>query len=167
MIKDFGGIFTVMPIFATFFMIVMLSSIGLPGTNGFTGEFLILLGIFKMNTTYAVIAASGVIFAACYMLWMYQRVMLGKCDNPENQKLKDINWRERIVLVPLVILIFWIGLYPSTFLKPMEPSLNNLIEQVQQKKELILQMEQGDGFTWCTDQSQTRSEDHGRTQNLY
>ncbi len=167
MIKDFGGIFTVMPIFATFFMVVMLSSIGLPGTNGFTGEFLILLGTFKMNTTYAVIATSGVIFAACYMLWMYQRVMFGKCDNPENQKLKDINWRERLVLVPLVVLIFWIGLYPSTFLKPMEPSLNNLIEQVQQKKELISQMEQGDGFTWCTDRAQIRSESHGRTQDLY
>ncbi|MFH2055486.1 MAG: hypothetical protein ABIJ61_05965, partial [bacterium] len=138
----------------------MLSSIGLPGTNGFVGEFLILVGTFKMNTTYAVIAASGVIFAACDMLWMYQRVMFGTCENPENQKLKDINWRERIVLVPLVILIFWIGLYPSTFLKPMEPSLNNLIEQVQNKKELISQMEQGDGFIWYAEKASVRSVDH-------
>jgi NADH-quinone oxidoreductase subunit M len=144
LIKDFGGIFTVMPVFATFFMIVMLSSIGLPGTNGFAGEFLILLGAFDVNVTYAVIAASGVIFAACYMLWMYQRVMFGKCDKPENQKLTDINWRERLVLIPLVILIFWIGLYPAAFLNKMEPSVDNLIQQATVKRELISKLEAAD-----------------------
>ncbi len=146
LIKDFGGVFTVMPIFTTFFMIVMLSSIGLPGTNGFVGEFLILLGTFKMNVTYAVIATSGVIFAAIYMLWMYQRVIFGKCDNPENQKLIDINWRERLVLLPLVVCIFWIGLYPGSFLRKMEPSINNLIEQVTAKRETITQMEAAGRF---------------------
>jgi NADH-quinone oxidoreductase subunit M len=144
LIEDFGGIFTVMPVFATFFMIVMLSSIGLPGTNGFVGEFTILLGTFKMNVTYAVLAASGVILAACYMLWMYQRVMFGKCDKPENQKLTDINWREKLVLIPLVLVIFWIGLYPGVFFRTMEPSVTNLIEQVTSKRELISQIESGE-----------------------
>ncbi len=142
LISDFGGIFTVMPVFATFFMIVMLSSIGLPGTNGFVGEFMILLGTFKANMTYAVLAATGVILAAVYMLWMYQRVMFGKCENPENQKLKDVTLREKIVIIPLIIAIFWIGLYPGAFFRKMEPTIENLIQQVTTKREMISKMEE-------------------------
>jgi NADH-quinone oxidoreductase subunit M len=134
LIDDFGGIFKVMPVFATFFMIITLSSIGLPGTNGFVGEFLILLGVFKMNIVYAVIATSGIILAAVYMLWMFQRVIFGKCDKPENQALKDISLREKFVLVPLVALVFWIGIYPKPFLDTMAPSVTALIEQSQTKK---------------------------------
>jgi NADH-quinone oxidoreductase subunit M len=113
MIEDFGGLAKVMPVFATFFMIFTLSSIGLPFTNGFVGEFLILLGAFKTNMWYGIIAASGVILAACYMLWMYQRVVFGKVTKAENEKLTDLNGRERLVLIPLVLLVFWIGIYPA------------------------------------------------------
>jgi len=130
MIEDFGGLAKVMPVFATFFMIVTLSSIGLPFTNGFVGEFLILLGAFKANTWYGVLAASGVILAACYMLWMYQRVVYGKVTKPENQNLKDLSARERLVLIPLVVLIFWIGIYPSPLLTRIEPAAKQVLSYV-------------------------------------
>ncbi|MDD4051734.1 MAG: NADH-quinone oxidoreductase subunit M [candidate division Zixibacteria bacterium] len=132
LIADFGGLAKPLPVYAAFFMIVMLSSIGVPGTNGFVGEFLILLGSWSYNQVYAILAATGVIFAACYMLWMYQRVFFGKITNPANEKLVDLNLREKIVLVPLVIMIFWIGFYPKPFLKLMEPAVKTLIGQVEQ-----------------------------------
>ena len=135
LIADFGGLSRKMPIFAAFFMIVTLSSIGLPGTNGFVGEFLILLGAFKSNVVYAVFAATGIILAAVYMLWMYQRTMFGKITKPENEKLKDLNLREKIILIPLILAIFWIGLYPKPFLVRMEPSVKNLIENAKIKYE--------------------------------
>ncbi len=130
LIEDFGGIAKVMPVFATFFMIVTLSSIGLPFTNGFIGEFLILLGAFKANPVYGIIAASGVVFAACYMLWMYQRVFFGKVTHEENKKLIDLDWREKIILIPLVVLIFWIGVYPKPFFERIEPAVKKVITQV-------------------------------------
>ncbi len=134
LISDFGGLAKVMPVFSAIFMIVTLSSIGLPFTNGFVGEFLILLGTFDSNTVYGVIAASGVILSACYMLWMYQRVIFGKVTNPENEKLKDLDWREKIILIPLLILIFWIGIYPSPFLERMKPALEKVMMQVDQAR---------------------------------
>jgi NADH-quinone oxidoreductase subunit M len=130
MIEDFGGIAKVMPVFSAFFMIVMLSSIGLPFTNGFVGEFLILLGTFKANPVYAIIAASGVILAACYMLWMYQRVIFGKVTKPENEKLTDLTLREKVILIPLVILIFWIGIYPRPFFDRIEPAVRDVITRL-------------------------------------
>jgi NADH-quinone oxidoreductase subunit M len=130
MIADFGGLAKSMPVFSAFFMIVALSSIGLPLTNGFVGEFLILLGTFKVNVVYAVIAASGVILAACYMLWMLQRVIFGKLDKPENKDVKDLNIREKLVLIPLIILIFWIGIYPKPFFDRIEPAVKNILEMV-------------------------------------
>jgi NADH-quinone oxidoreductase subunit M len=135
LIADFGGLSKKMPIFAAFFMIVTLSSIGLPGTNGFVGEFLILLGAFKSNVVYAVFAATGIILAAVYMLWMYQRTMFGKITKPENEKLKDLNLREKIILIPLILAIFWIGVYPKPFFVKMEPSVNSLIENANVKYE--------------------------------
>ncbi len=123
LISDFGGISKSMPIFATFFMIVTLSSIGLPGLNGFVGEFLILLGAFKKNTALAVLAASGVILAAVYMLWMFKRAMFGPLDKEENKSLKDLDLREIAVLVPIVVMIVWIGVYPQTFLRKMDRSV--------------------------------------------
>ena len=99
-------------------------------TNGFVGEFLILLGAFARDNVYGVLAASGVVFAACYMLWMYQRVFYGKVTHPENEKLTDIDWRERIILIPLVILIFWFGVYPKPFLDRIEPASKYVLSQV-------------------------------------
>ncbi len=141
LIAEFGGLSKVMPVFAVFFMIFTLSSVGLPGLNGFIGEFLILLGSFKVFPWYTVFAASGVIFAAVYMLWMFQRVMFGEVTNPKNRVLKDLSLREVFVLVPLVIFVVWIGVYPNTFLKPMEPSVKSFIQQVEAKKAAVIKME--------------------------
>jgi len=141
MIADFGGLSKSMPVFSTFFMIVTLSSIGLPFTNGFVGEFLILLGTFASNKVYAVLGATGVILAACYMLWMLQRVIFGKIIKPENENLKDLDGREKLVLVPLVILIFWIGIYPKPFLRRMEPAVNDILSRVEQAKVKLAEME--------------------------
>jgi len=138
LIEDFGGIAHVMPVFAAIFMIIALSSIGLPGTNGFVGEFLILLGMFKTNMTFGILGTSGVIIAAVYMLWMVQRVFFGECTNEKNKVLKDINWRERILLIPLIVMVFWIGIYPKPFLNLIEPSVKNLVETVEQKYQASL-----------------------------
>ncbi len=135
MIKDFGGLAAQMPVYAAFFMIVMLSSAGLPGLNGFIGEFLILLGAFKSqflgNHVYAILGATGVIFAAVYLLWSYQRVFFGKLENPENRKLLDLSPREIAVLVPVVVFIVWIGLYPNTFLEKSVAASRQVVQQVQ------------------------------------
>jgi len=141
MIADFGGLSEVMPMYAVFFMIFTLSSVGLPGLNGFIGEFLILLGSFNVYPLYTVFAASGVIFAAVYMLWMFQRVMFGVVTNPKNKILKDLNPREVLMLTPIVIFCVWIGVYPNTFLKPMEPSVKNFIQMVDKKRAAILDIE--------------------------
>lgn len=133
LISEFGGLSKVMPVYATFFMIVTLSSIGLPGLNGFVGEFLILLGTFKSNMAYAVFAALGVIFAAVYMLWMFQRVMFGEVTNEKNKNLKDLSLREIAVLLPLLFFIVQIGVYPKPFLSRMDASVKHLIGQVTQK----------------------------------
>ncbi|MEE9604381.1 MAG: NADH-quinone oxidoreductase subunit M [Candidatus Scalindua sp.] len=138
MIDDFGGLTKKMPIFAVFFMIATLSSIGLPGMNGFVGEFLILVGTFKANVLYAVLATTGVILSACYMLWMFQRVMFNKLSNPENQKLKDLNKREWAILLPIVILIFWIGIYPKPLISRLDVSVNHLLTQVDEKYKVTL-----------------------------
>lgn len=136
LIADYGGISKVMPVFATIFMIVTLSSIGLPGLNGFIGEFLILVGTFKSNPWYAVFATSGVIFAAVYMLWMFQRVMFGEITKEENKHLKDLNGRELAYMLPILLFIFWIGVYPKPFLDKMHASVEHLIEQVKYHKSI-------------------------------
>ncbi len=138
LIADYGGVTKKMPILAIFFMVMTLSSIGLPGLNGFVGEFLVLLGTFKSNVLLAVIATTGVILSACYMLWMFQRVMFNKITNPENSKLKDINRRELALLLPITILIFWIGIYPKPILSRMDASVNHLLTQVDEKYKTTL-----------------------------
>ena len=130
LIKEFGGLAKIMPKYAICFMIVALSSIGLPGMNGFVGEFLILLGIFQVNGLWAACATSGVILAACYILWMFQRVMFLEVKNPKNMNLKDINVREMFTVVPLIILIFWIGLYPKPFMDTFDASVTHLVSKV-------------------------------------
>ena len=120
-----------MPIFASLFLIVCLSSLGLPGTNGFVGEFLILVGTFMVNKTFAVLATAGIIIAAVYLLWMYKRMMFGTITREENRKLVDLDLREVVALVSIIIFIFWIGIYPSTFTVKTEASVNQLIQRVE------------------------------------
>ena len=138
MIRDFGGVAKPMPVFASFFMIVALSSAGLPGLNGFVGEFLILLGSFKSRflgtPAFAVAGATGVILAAVYLLWSYQRVFFGTVDNPENRKLADLSLREWAVLVPVVVFIVWIGLFPGTFLEKSAAATRTVLMQVEQAR---------------------------------
>jgi NADH-quinone oxidoreductase subunit M len=136
LIADFGGLSKVMPVYAIFFMIVTLSSIGLPGTNGFVGEFLILLGVFQSNIVYGVLAATGVILGAAYMLWMFQRVMFGKITRPENEKLKDLNAREITILVPMVIMIFLMGIYPKLFFSKMDVTVENFLKDFKGRVEM-------------------------------
>jgi NADH-quinone oxidoreductase subunit M len=133
LIDDFGGIAHVMPVFAACFVIITLASIGLPGTNGFVGEFLILLGMFKTNVTYAVIGTAGIVLAAIYMLWMVQRVFFGEVTKDENRQLRDIDWREKAIALPLIIMVFWIGIYPKTFIGKIEPSVRNLVQIVEER----------------------------------
>ena len=130
LISEFGGLAKIMPKYTVCFMIVALSSIGLPGMNGFVGEFLVLLGIFQVNGLWAACATSGVILAACYILWMFQRVMFLELKNPKNMDMKDMNTREMITIAPLIVLIFWIGLYPNTFMKTFDASVNHLVSKV-------------------------------------
>ncbi|XWN35964.1 MAG: NADH-quinone oxidoreductase subunit M [Balneola sp.] len=143
MIKDFGGIAKKMPIFTVMFMIATLASIGLPGLNGFVGEFLILNGSFFSelydNKVFAILAASGVILAAVYMLWMFQRVMFGPLENEENKKLVDLNAREIGLLVPLVIFMFWIGIHPVNFTKYSENQVTELIITSKEKSLAVLE----------------------------
>ena len=133
LIAEFGGLAKVIPVFTVCFMIMTLSSVGLPGTNGFVGEFLILLGIFQNHMGFAIVATSGIIFAACYMLWMFQRVMFLEIKNPENEKLKDMTPRELCTMIPLIILVFWIGFYPKPFTKTFDASIQHLMTQVAPK----------------------------------
>ena len=139
LIAEYGGLWRQMPIYAVFFLVVLLSSIGLPGLNGFVGEFLILLGTFEFNKLFAVLAALGIILGAVYMLWMYQRVMYGEITHEENRHLSDLSGREIALLVPVVLLIVWIGIYPRPFLRPMEASTAHLLEQMQVQKTMLAQ----------------------------
>jgi NADH-quinone oxidoreductase subunit M len=131
LLADYGGIAKVMPLYATLFLIIALSSIGLPGLNGFVGEFLILLGTFAANPLYAVIGSSGVILAAVYLLWAYQRMFFGEITHEENKNLTDVNWREALTIGVLAGLTIWIGVYPEPLISRMEPSLALVLEKFQ------------------------------------
>ena len=130
LLADYGGIARTMPVFAVFFVISVLSSVGLPGLNGFIGEFLILAGSFQTHPVAASIAASGVILAAIYLLWLVQKVFFGPITNEENRHIPDIAWNEIAAMVPLVIFMVWIGVHPNTFLKKMEPSVKHLMTTI-------------------------------------
>ncbi len=132
MIADYGGLSHIMPVYSTIFLIMTLSSIGMPGLNGFVGEFFILQGTFAAPGlwVYASIAVIGIVLGAAYMLWLYQRVMFGKLENPENQGMTDLNLREIATFVPLIILAFWIGIYPNYFIKFLDQPVNSIVEKV-------------------------------------
>jgi NADH-quinone oxidoreductase subunit M len=136
-IADFGGVARPMPVFAACFGVVTMSSIGLPMLNGFVGEFLILVGTFLVAPIFAIIATSGVVLAAAYMLWMFRRVMFGPVDNPENRGLIDLGLREKVVMLSLLIPIIWIGVYPNPLLRRIEPSVIELIRQLELRRGVI------------------------------
>jgi NADH-quinone oxidoreductase subunit M len=138
LIEDFGGLWKVIPAFSALFLVVSLSSLGLPGLNGFVGEFLILLGAFQVNGWLAAIATTGIIFAAVYLLWMYQRVVFGEIRHEENRALRDLGLREWAILVPVLVFIVWIGVYPSLFTEKTRVSVEALINQVQSKASVAL-----------------------------
>lgn len=130
--EDYGGIAKSMPLFAVFFLIATFSSIAVPGTNGFVGEFLVLLGAFKSNLPLwvGVLAASGVIFGAVYMLWVVQRVFFGPLTHKANASLKDMGLREFLTALPLVLLVFLMGLQPQPFLEVLSPSVERYVARV-------------------------------------
>jgi NADH-quinone oxidoreductase subunit M len=133
LISEFGGLWAVIPAFSALFLIVSLSSLGLPGLNGFVGEFLVLLGAFTVNKWVAAVATTGIIFAAVYLLWMYQRVIFGEIRHDANRRLTDLTPREWAVLVPVLVLIVWIGVYPTAFTSKTEASVQALIALVESK----------------------------------
>ena len=126
-ISEYGGLMKRLPVLASFFLIISLSSMGVPGTNGFVGEFLILTGAFKRNWHYAVWAMAGVILGASYLLWLFYRLVVADTDNPKNEALPDLDWRERGICTALLVLILWVGLYPSIFLDIIEGPVKHVI----------------------------------------
>ncbi len=138
-IAKFGGVMKVMPVFSVIFMIVVFSSIGLPGLNGFIGEFLVLIGSFNSvnlgSNWYVIISTTAVILSAVYLLWMFQRVMLGPLDKEENKSMKDISKMELASIIPILVFIVWIGVSPNTFLKVSENSVKKVLENFEQTKQ--------------------------------
>src|SRR6266540_2605825 len=142
-LSDYGGLGAVMPVYATFFIIAVLSSVGLPGLNGFVGEFLILSGSFKTQPRATIVATTGVILAAIYLLWLVQKVFFGPITNEENRNVKEIAWNEIAAMVPLVVLMVWIGVHPNTFLRKMTPSVQQLLTTVQNRSVMLADVECG------------------------
>jgi NADH-quinone oxidoreductase subunit M len=131
MISAYGGIARVVPLFAAILTFVSLSSIGLPGTNGFVGEFLVLIGSFRSEPYFALFATVGVIFAAAYLLWAIQRILFNPLDKPQNLGLRDLNWRELGLMAPLLASICWLGIYPAPVLRRTQLAATTVIEEVQ------------------------------------
>ena len=127
-IARYGGLVHNMPRYALVFMVFMLASVGLPGTSGFVGEFLVLTGAFMTNSWIAFLAATGVVLGAAYMLYLYRRVVFGELDKDDVKAMLDLNWREKAMFAPLIVLVLWMGIYPSTFLDVMAVSVENLIQ---------------------------------------
>jgi NADH-quinone oxidoreductase subunit M len=129
-ISEYGGLSKVMPAYAAVFLLMTMSSIGLPTLNGFIGEFLILQGVFVASKLWAAVAASGVVLGAAYMLYLYQRTMFGKVENPKNERLADLSMREFATFAPLIVLAVWIGLYPKPFLDRLTTSVAHVMSRV-------------------------------------
>ena len=131
MIDKYGGLVHRMPNYALVFMIFMLGSVGLPGTSGFVGEFLVIVGVFQVNTTVALLTATGMVLGAAYMLYLYRRVIFGKLTKQHLMSIKDLDLREKAIFAPLAVLVLWMGLYPVNFLDVMSASVENLITNYQ------------------------------------
>jgi NADH-quinone oxidoreductase subunit M len=160
LIAEYGGIAKVMPLYATFFLIITLSSIGLPTLNGFIGEFTILIGAFHHSWVWALFAATGIVLGAAYMLWLYQRVFFGELTNDKNRVLKDLNLREQWTLIPLIVIAFWVGLYPKPFFDRMQPTVDNVLRRVAvARPEAGLPVSHGPAET--VDHSTEPDEEHG------
>jgi NADH-quinone oxidoreductase subunit M len=129
-IAEYGGLSKVMPVYAAIFLVMTMSSIGLPALNGFIGELLILQGVFVANKVWAAFAGSGVVLGAAYMLYLYQRTMFGKVENPKNEHLLDLSHREFATFAPLLLLAVWIGLYPKPFLDRLDTSVQRVVARV-------------------------------------
>jgi NADH-quinone oxidoreductase subunit M len=129
-LKEYGGLGHVMPVYAVVFAIAMLSSAGLPLLNGFIGEFTILQGAFEANKTWAAVAVTGVILGAAYLLWMYQRTVLGQVTNVKNLALKDLSFRELATFLPLIAWAIWIGVYPKPHFDVLEQPVKQIVQQV-------------------------------------
>jgi NADH-quinone oxidoreductase subunit M len=128
MISSYGGLVNIMPKYALLFMIFTLAALGLPGTSGFIGEFLVLVGIFQKNILVAALSSVGIILAAAYMLWLYRRVVFGKLANSELKKMVDLNNIETYILISLAVLILFFGFYPTPLFNTIDNSINNLID---------------------------------------
>ena len=126
-IAAYGGLVNRMPKYALVFMVFTMASVGLPATSGFVGEFLVLLGAFYYNTWLAVFATTGVVLGAAYMLYVYRRIIFGKLEKENLMSISDLSYREIIIFLPLVLLVFWMGVYPAPFLDVMSVSVDNLI----------------------------------------
>jgi NADH-quinone oxidoreductase subunit M len=140
-IKRYGGLVQNMPRYATAFMIFMLASVGLPGTSGFVGEFLVLLGAYQVHTLATFLAATGVVLGAAYMLYLYKRVVFGELTKADVKAMPDVSLREMVIFAPLIALVFWMGVYPSSFLNPMAPALEKVITRYSDANGISLQKE--------------------------
>jgi NADH-quinone oxidoreductase subunit M len=136
-IREMGGLATPMPTYATFFLVIVLASVGLPLLNGFVGEFLVLAGAFQDKPIYGVLGATGVIWSACYLLWMYQRVFYGKVTHPENNSLPDLDAREQLALWPAVIAAGVMGVAPLLWLNIIDPAIAAVLPAVQMASKVV------------------------------
>jgi NADH-quinone oxidoreductase subunit M len=130
-ISRYGGLADRMPVYAVIFLFFTMASVGLPGTSGFIGEVMVIVGVFQMNSWVAALAATGLILGACYMLWLYRRVVFGTITRDDLKSIKDLRWNELVTFAPLVFLALWLGIYPSFFTRPMEPAVAQLLQQAQ------------------------------------
>lgn len=138
-IARYGGLIKNMPKYATIFMVFMLASVGLPGTSGFIGEFLVLIGAYQVNTTVTFFAATGVVLGAAYMLYLYKRVVFGELVKSDVKAMKDVDGREVAIFLPMIALVFWMGIYPSSFTSPMAPALAKVLERVAPARQALLE----------------------------
>jgi NADH-quinone oxidoreductase subunit M len=128
-ISRYGGLVERMPIYAVIFLFFTMASVGLPGTSGFVGEIMVIVGAFQVNSWVSAMAATGMILGACYMLWLYRRVVFGTITRDDLKSIRDVRWNELVAFAPLILLALWLGIYPSYFTRPMQPAVAQLLEQ--------------------------------------